>query len=138
MEHKKHLEKLADYLDSLPDDYQEFDMTDYQIKNDGRWCGYKPIRKSCGTVACAAGHGPNAGIKPLDDENWATYSIRLAGHCDRSWNWLFSAWWIEYDNTLQGAVKRIRYYLKHGVPAWFNNDDFLHVNEYYQSTIENI
>jgi hypothetical protein len=86
---------------------------------------YEP---GCGTVACAVGHGPRAGIEALPGELWANYSRRVFGirsggltragtidHPD-SWKFLFIGSIARFDNTPAGAAARIRCYLEEGVP----------------------
>ena len=59
-------EKLATYLENLPEDYEDFGMLAYIKPHD-----HDALRKyalenggvhACGTAACAIGHGPAAGI----------------------------------------------------------------------------
>lgn len=72
----------------------------------------------CGTVGCAVGHGPYAGIKKRKSEGWKKYEERVFGtgkvcFVDR---FLFSFYWYRCDNSKQGVVNRINYVLEHGVP----------------------
>jgi len=94
--------KLAAYLLELPDDYDKFDMWWY-TRN-----GEQPQETDCGTVACAAGHGPAAGIEPLPGEYWATYTQRVFSASP----WMFASDWSRHDNTAHGAAKRIVYALR--------------------------
>lgn len=78
--------------------------------------------KSCGTVCCALGHGPMAGIPVGDDySSWEDYCFYNFGVDVSSpeYDWLFHANWAYVDNTPKGAAKRIRIYLKYGVPKTF-------------------
>ncbi len=106
---KENLKKLADYLDTLPPDYIGFDMTFFQ----------------CGTVGCAVGHGPAAGIPRKYDEPWVFYSQRVfiegsKPNDNLHWGWCFSGSWSRVDNSIKGAVMRIRYLIEHGdVPPWY-------------------
>lgn len=137
------LDKLATYLESLPEDYEHFDMSNYFSAVDN-WVGdeFPPSDDTvtlssglvgpehlnvCGTVACAIGHGPAAGIDPQGMENWAEYSSRVFG-CVSVYSvvtstggdiyaWAFDDAWAPFDNTAQGAALRIRYALKNGVPT---------------------
>ena len=76
----------------------------------------------CNTAACAAGHGPLAGIEPLEYETWNAYVRRCfvdthyGSGVSREFNWLFASDWTFFDNTPRGAAARIRYFLEHGVP----------------------
>lgn len=118
--HRDNLEKLATHLDALPVDYEHFDMRDYNaLGGSSEW----PNRQSldirqrsydCGTVACAVGHGPAAGIRVYGDQSWSEYAYRVFG-MDRfsdAFEYLFGSTWRVYDNTPQGAAERIRTYLK--------------------------
>lgn len=123
----KNLTKLADYLDALPDDYDHFEMSEFFLGPSNT--GYTDF--SCGTVACAIGHGPAAGLPltpaDLDSVNkprWGAYSEWVTGVAvlSREWDWLFSAAWWEYDNTPKGAAARIRYLIQHReVPEEFTS-----------------
>ena len=84
------------------------------------------VYSHCGTVACAAGHGPMAGIEAKPHESWTAYTDRvfgtkINGHFSEkdmySWHWMFGAVWTKIDNTPKGAAARIRRYLDRGVPV---------------------
>ena len=112
-EKAKNLDKLATYLEGLPEDYALFDMQNY-AKEEG-----------CGTVACACGHGPMAGIKREGYEQWADYANRVFGVSAlyRDWHFLFSGIWHLIQPTHHQAAARIRVFLKDGVPDAFSGDD---------------
>ncbi len=124
------LKKLADYLLAIPEDYTQFHMDDfcsYHSKQSSSVLA-KPFEAThaltqCGTVACALGHGPAAGIEPRFDESWRTYAMRCfippSGFNSYEYQFIFGAEWSIVDNTPQGAAKRILFYLKNGIP-----DDF--------------
>lgn len=122
------LDKLATYLEQLPENYAHFDMEgyydkdhqltreqalDYALNNGG------VDKFNCGTVACAVGHGPSAGIlfKPNEINKfgqpmWDTYAKNFVeDHVD--FEWLFSSYWSDVDNSHRGAAARIRYLLDH-------------------------
>lgn len=118
MEHKElnidpkqrsNLKKLADYL--LSGNLKaEFDMGMFSDR------GSHSI--SCGTVGCAVGHGPYAGIPKDANETWYDYArIVFNGYDINLFDWLFGGEWYHYDNTPEGAGKRILYALKYGVPT---------------------
>jgi len=117
---RENLEKLASYLEGLPADYQHFEMASYFSNNEEEHHP-KPYAATglgnCGTVACAIGHGPAAGIAPTGYENWDEYSDRVFPMTTTEWSWCFSSRWSQTDNTPHGAAKRIRHMLEHGVPA---------------------
>lgn len=112
---KENLNKLADYLLSgqLKAD---FDMRRF---DDGHLGMAAPI---CGSVGCAVGHGPYAGIEKHKNECWSEYSDRFSGlktSCIiyvAEWDWCFNPKWADVDNTPEGAAKRINYLLNNGLP----------------------
>lgn len=109
--------KLAAYLRTLPADYPDFEMSDFVQGGD-----YDHAHVACGTAACAVGHGPGAGIKPLKSEGWFDYSSRcfITDIESEAWDWCFHGRWSVVDNTAHGAAARIEYMLNHGLPdsAW--------------------
>ena len=114
--HKDNLLKLADYLDKLPDDYEQFDMDEYMQDENGHVVWITTQNKpSCGTVACAVGHGPAAGIRVYGDGDWADYADRVFGKmCCDDFQYMFGSWWSNYDNTPKGAASRIRTFVSLG------------------------
>lgn len=136
---RANLRKLADYLESLPEDYRHFDMHDY-MGNDASAAALEYARKNggveqCGTVACAVGHGPAAGIlfRPSDFTrnwdgtpalSWGSYSRRFTprGYDEPEFDWAFGSYWRSLDNHHWGAAARIRYLLKHGKPGHNSGD----------------
>lgn len=108
---KKNLAKLADYLENLPAAYPRFNMRYYNSDDTGV---ARSVQEDCGSVACAVGHGPDAGFPPLEDESWRNYCTRVfAKHSGRLWGWCFDGMWSYRDNTAKGAAARIRWALKH-------------------------
>lgn len=125
--HKANLLKLADYLATLPDDYEQFDMSEYMVMTDGDGDyleRFRPDERSkpvCGTVACAVGHGPAAGICLYGDLDWTDYAERVFGKmCCDDFQYMFGSEWSNYDNTPKGAASRICAYvaLGHAPEGW--------------------
>lgn len=120
---RANLATLAAYLAALPADYDGFGMRNY-AKIPGRGVVIYPREATqCGTVCCAAGHGPAAGIVPGERESWADYVDRaFIDEIDdeEAWNWCFHHAWSSVDDTPHGAAQRIRYLLEHGVPEDFS------------------
>ena len=116
--HKANLLKLADYLDTLPDDYERFNMDEYMEDEYGVVvCITTQNKPTCGTVACAVGHGPAAGIRVYGDGNWSDYADRVFGILpDHCFSYMFSSAWSRFDNTPKGAAARIRTYVALGRP----------------------
>lgn len=81
---RENLTKLADHLASLPRGYEHFRM--YTFFSGWIYFDEKRTRDKvkagpaeCGSVACAIGHGPAAGILPKASENWFSYATRVFG-----------------------------------------------------------
>lgn len=110
----ENLNKLADYLLALPPDYRDFDMGTF-CKVPGTEDEFSPdqSRHECGTVACALGHGPRAGIEPEPTESWQGYCHRQFGlhwWSDEA-EWCFGGNWVLFDDTPRGAGLRIKWLL---------------------------
>lgn len=126
------LEKLAAYLEGLPKRYRHFDMASWYSEGDGATAEIEyGLRnggvKGCGTVACALGHGPAAGVlvpKSMIDLRygieWGEY-MTLFGveHGSLEDRWVFGASWDSYDRHHWAAAARIRHFLHRGVPDGF-------------------
>lgn len=115
-EHEENLRKLADYL--LSDNLEaEFSMDKFD--GFGSYSG-DSMKTICGTIGCAVGHGPYAGIEKISGESWYNYSIRQFGLKDGGhplyWQWCFAEMWVNLDNSPQGAAKRILWLLDKGLP----------------------
>lgn len=114
-EHARNLLKLANYLNKLrPNKKVKFDMGQFCE----RWHTYN---NHCGSVGCAVGHGPFAGIPKFEYENWWDYCSRQFGvganfEESEAFDWMFSLYWVGVDNTPKGAAKRIMWFLEKGVP----------------------
>jgi hypothetical protein len=133
----KNLRKLADYLLALPEGYQHFDMTSFfanSLLDEDEWWDFednpcnltKKHYNVCGTVACAIGHAPAAGIncKGLNSF-WEVAELkmglpRILYEPINEWRWLFASNWADVDNTPQGAGKRIHWLLDKGLPSDWN------------------
>lgn len=109
-EQRANLERLAVHLD-LGVTNLEFDMSNYQSK--------------CGTIGCAAGHGPSLGIAKQEND-WNEYAYRAFGARDLPFSWMFSTFWSDTDNTPRGAAARIRIALRHGIPENFRKQMYGH------------
>lgn len=146
------LDKLATYLEKLPLRYKHFDMTDYIGAPDTPniiFIDYAQHnggleKQPCGTVACAIGHGPAAGVymsKALATDrsgwdmspDWSTYSLRKFAPLGPEWDWMFDNNWSPVDNSHRGAAARIRFLLAgNSVPEDFKDTGALkrHVKLY--------
>lgn len=128
------LKKLADYLYNLPENYSHFHMgvyfeADYEghqedVLEDLEL--YDSLLHSCGTSACALGHGPAAGVNPYggcgDWDDYALFNFGIKPNSN-AWKWLFSPYWDSTinaeDNTPKAAALRIYQYLESDVPQDF-------------------
>lgn len=114
-EQRANLAKLAAYLRTLPVGYPHFAMR--RFTQDGRGDGSDAAHTpECGIAACAAGHGPLAGIPPVAGETWAEYSYRAFVYEGAEWDWFFGADWTNTDNTAHGAAERIEWFLANDLP----------------------
>ena len=122
---RNNIVKLYNYLKTLPEDYEHFDMKYYHtVVTDDDILHIKQLSDinfqdncitACGTVACVAGHGPYAGIGNKEDwQFWGEY-------CDKhlieyesfsvEWHFLFSATWNIFAPTLKDAIQRLEYFI---------------------------
>lgn len=119
-EQRANLAKLAAYLRTLPPEYPDFAMDQF-VAGIGGSGGSLVSTPECGTAACAAGHGPLAGVPFVEGETWGRYSRRAFINAspfaaNDAWDWCFAATWSNVDNTAHGAAARIEWMLKNGVP----------------------
>lgn len=137
LEQQENLLKLAKGLLSLPADYAHFDMecyADFSTFREGiemrvEPCDMTPPKyNECGTVACAAGHGPLFVTPGLPGETWDEYIKRvfgidfyLSGALADSlsvgpiaWKYLFGPEWEGDGGGPWGAAARIVVYLRNG------------------------
>ena len=105
----KNLETLSKYLKS-GNLKADFDMENFTPR------GNEYSATTCGSVGCAVGHGPYAGIEKFDYEDWHQYQDRVFELDEDNWLWCFSSGWELVDNTPEGAAERIDYMLQNGVP----------------------
>lgn len=80
------------------------------------------VRSHDGPLACnLLGHAVRAGLRPLADEDWRGYQLRILGAEPDSplEDWLLSWFWIHTDATAIGAALRLMYVLDYGVPGDF-------------------
>lgn len=129
--HRDNLAKLATYLEGLPKSYKHFQMHTFAGHNGTCPLGDvdqiiiddpEKFYTNCGTIACAIGHGPAAGIKIPKAAtytcfyagrqiSWDRYSYEMFCPEGDEWHWMFSGEWKGRDNTHRGAAARIRYVL---------------------------
>ena len=106
------LHKLAMYLLDEKNLKAEFDM---ELFSDAPEDAHV-----CGSIGCAVGHGPYAGIIKKE-KTWRGYCFNAFGierdSCE--WWYLFTARWCDFDNTPKGAARRIIRFLSSGVPEGF-------------------
>lgn len=125
MEHYAHPEgvkldnllKMADFIEKVPQ--RKFTMENFR----GKISDFRNF--TCRSIGCIIGHCIilddyanipfHPGTAYLDFESW---SVNFTGISSGmySWYYLFSCSWKRIDNTPEGAAKRIRYYVKNGLP----------------------
>jgi hypothetical protein len=119
--HRSNLNALALVLDVV--ESKNFSMATFHSSAKAFWHAVADpdLDYDCGTVACAVGHGPRAGIEAEPGENWLDYAARAFGvdHTARAFDFLFSGTLTYVDNTPSGAAARIRCYLEEGIPPEF-------------------
>lgn len=131
------LRKLANYLLSLPEDYEKFDMGSFMDVEYGNKSSIGSINKNtlhtCGTSACALGHAPSIFRVPKDCVDWWGLADYLFGLEDESeeWMWCFSGGWDQVDNTHIGAAKRILWLLDKGLTEDWYGQFYGHENLCY-------
>jgi hypothetical protein len=154
--HRRNLAKLADKLESLSPRYGRFNMRwfiDHKGASDKDVAKYAEKNGGleqfeCGTMACAVGHGPAAGVlfrqdemtsegwdyvtrSPISLPDWQLYTDRFipVGRGEIMDNqelfmFLFGPQWADIDNHHYGAAARIRYVLHYGrLPDNFDHRD---------------
>ena len=114
---RKNLNRMADYIETIPQD--RFDMDNFRT-------GEK-VKHECDSVGCVIGHCTVLDKNPLPmnyigDINFSEWSFEFTGLYPNSdeWDYLFASEWGAVDNTPKGATKRIRYFLLRGLPYnWY-------------------
>lgn len=136
---RKNFELLAAHLENLvpPPEFSMYRFTTLSHSADLTYLATGQLPE-CGTVACAAGHGPVAGILDPGAQDWNDYVERNFLETDEFnslefspvYRWCFSCGWTHIDNTPEGAAKRIRYMLDKGIPSGFGDPDVKWVEVY--------
>ena len=122
---KKNLKKLAKYLEeNVSQDM--LDMGIYRANTDHMVVRFYTL-EDCGTVGCALGWSPFAeGLETIPEDYYTVsdgkitqlaferYSTRMFELENAEWSFLFESAWVKYDNSVEGAVDRIRWLVKKG------------------------
>jgi hypothetical protein len=113
-----------------------FDMKYYR-SNEGKNTAYYNST-DCGTVGCLLGFVPEC--IPVVESDYNSKKLYFYGYAtrvfksltDEQCDFLFSSQWKEKDNTLQGAIARLKYFLDN---SFFDYSDYLNINytEYLQT-----
>jgi len=120
--YRQNLRRLAYYLSEFHETPScRFDMTEFDEDRNRHFSGGPVL--DCGSVGCAIGHGPYAGITKRSNESWFDYTTRVFLPWSNeyklssiAWGWCFSEAWAGTDNSPGGAAARISWLLKYGVP----------------------
>jgi hypothetical protein len=115
-EQRRNLATLALYVHALPADYNRLEMFKFMASETFASGGvarkFTKEENECGTAACLCGHGPMAGIQPLEREDWPTYSARVFGapasDIRGPFGWMFDQY---LTNDRAEGVKRIAWLL---------------------------
>lgn len=122
---QKNLLKLAIYLLNFKPNGIKFNMNQYSSYD------FEDYKTDCGTVGCAAGHAPYAGIKKRCSEDWYQFVNRQLINDMDSFMWMFASKWSTFDNTAIGAAKRILAFLDNDCNVPYGN-----INFYLDTSIE--
>lgn len=112
---ERNLLRMADLIEKIPQ--SQFNMSYYRIKGDSDTV-------ECGSVGCIIGHctkldsSSNISRFPSGTIDFTAWSAKFTNvkHGSMAWNYLFSSLWKDVDNTPIGSAKRIRHYVKNGLP----------------------
>lgn len=135
--HESNLRKLATYLWWLPKSAfareHKFNMSKYDnLPGTISECS----SLYCGSIGCAIGHGPYAGIQKKRGERWNEYANRVFGGYKLDHNLLtaFFGWaWYVVDDTPRGASRRILYGLRNGFPRISEDRDRILLHGRYKN-----
>jgi hypothetical protein len=110
---KRNLLKMADHIETVPQEL--FDM-ELIRKGDTK-------TRKCNSVGCIIGHSTVLDKNPLPrliygSINFLAWSKKFTGirFLSDEGRFLFASAWQSIDNTPVGAAKRIRYFVKNGLP----------------------
>lgn len=110
-------------LDDLYDIEAEFNLVEPAL------CDMNPVEEvhECGSVTCAIGRGPAAGIPVRGAESWQEYLRQNFIDYDallgsQAEDFLFSPDWQYIDITPTGVAKRIDIILESGLECWPVNE----------------
>jgi hypothetical protein len=120
VQQRANLEKLCEFVESRvrPD---RFDMLAFDSRDTVRPAHKAATTHPCGTSACFAGYGPQAGVRAVRGESWFEYAERAFTDDTAEWDWLFSDDWASVAGGPEDAISRARYLLTHGLPH--NSDE---------------
>lgn len=108
---RDNLKTLADYLISLPADYDHFDINTYFRTRELKHVSAKARLdyNECGSAACAIGHGPAAGIPFLPEDHgiWSRYANRVFGTSEIGSPEGQHMFGMDNENTAHSAAQRI-------------------------------
>jgi hypothetical protein len=103
----KNLKILRDWLAAGNIKQEQFDMERYRNgENSLRYIN----KDNCGTVGCILGWCPfipEFSNYKSTSFGFLTEELLDIEHLSNKWNFLFSGEWVDYDNTIEGAIARI-------------------------------
>jgi hypothetical protein len=106
--------KLLKKLDKDPSFQERFTMECYNSAYDG-----------CNTAGCVIGHSVrlNPSLFYTDYAEWSENFTGLSCH-SFEWGWCFSSAWEYIDNTVEGAISRIKALLEGTITSHPDYDKF--------------
>lgn len=107
---KDNLKKLADWLEENVTE-NRFDMAHFRSNGSGSYAEFISLL-DCGTAGCALGWAPfvpGLGSKKRNKNFW-NYGAEIFDLDSESyeWDYIFSSFWRHFDNSIEGAINRIR------------------------------
>lgn len=108
-----------DYLEKLGRKGVNFDMKSFMVKDiKGFGCVVLPYFDECGTVGCALGWMSWA-PQFFEERKWQSSYFAIGEKVfgiqedSKEWEFLFSSFYADHDNTIEGAIGRIDTLLKY-------------------------
>lgn len=104
---------------------EHFDMKFYRSDKGKNIAYYNST--DCGTIGCLIGYAPEC-IPTIEDDYYASGKLHFYKYGNRIFSdiryqacyFLFSSIWKEKDNTLQGTIARIKYFLDNPEKDYIN------------------
>lgn len=127
---KENLQRMVDFLKSGKVTQEMFDMNSYRTGDKKTpecnlvrcvlgWCAELDADNIKKNYICSDGE--------IDLHAWSEHFTGVPWHDSNNFNWdfLFSRGWAYHDNTIQGAIKRLEFFIEIGraVYDWDFNEE---------------